>query len=400
MKIEELKKIIGIIDVAIVKEKAYISNRFYNALIVYNIQDDTIERVERFVHMEASAFAYHGGCVEHNGVVYFYPDSGYGVHAYNPDSGCQKYYDLGFGKVGYSHIYDEKLVLVPWYAEQGLITIDLKNETSIARSEWWDASRILDDAKTNSLFTGAYDDQRVWSHCTKTNYLIITDYQKHLIEKHMIDVDEKALLGSAYDGKDFWFTVVGKDILYQWNIEHGLQNRFMLGLTAWEKTNDTSPYRKIVCAQGYIFLIPCDENALFLFHKETGKMEMLSRFPKETVYPKAKYWGIKEKIDRKMLYLFCDVTNLIIQVDLDSLNVRYIDTRPISDKIFDEYVKQMWNSILLEIDDEGFIGENGYDWKTCPSNFIRLDQKMYTGNAEDVFKNNIGNKIYRKVVTE
>ncbi len=89
MEIETLKRMIGMMSVCIADGKAYISNRFYNALIIYNIQEGKVEKAERFVHMDASSFAYHGGCVEHNGTVYFFPDNGYGVHAYHVDSGCQ-----------------------------------------------------------------------------------------------------------------------------------------------------------------------------------------------------------------------------------------------------------------------------------------------------------------------
>lgn len=400
MEIETLKRMMGIMDVVTVNGKAYISNRFYNAFIIYNIQEGVIESVERFEHMDLSSFAYHGGCVAHNETLYFYPDNGYGVHAYNLDSGCQKYYDLGFSQVGYAHIFQEKLMLFPFYAEQGLIAINLKEEQPNVRQEWWDASRILGDVGSNFLYTGMYDDNKVWSHCTKSNYLLISDCQNHLIEKYTINVDEKRLYGSAYDGKDFWFTVVGEDIIYQWNINEGLRNCFKPGFIVRERLHDVSPSRKLVCVRGFVFIIQCNENALYLLNRETGKMELLSRFPAGVIYPKAKYWSVKEKIDKNKLYLFCDVTSMIIEIDLNSLNVRYISTQIIADKVFDEYLTQIWDSIFIDMIKTDCLYENGYDWKVYISNFIKLDRERYSGNTEFFLKENNGHKIYREVVTK
>ena len=398
MEIETLKRMIGVMDVLIVKGKAYISNRFYNTFLIYDLQEETIEKAERFMQMDASSFAYHGGCIEYKGTVYFYPDNGYGVHAYHVDNGSQKYYDLGFCQVGYSCIFRDKLILFPWYARQGLITIDLKEETIDVQHDWWDVERILGDVSSNFLYTGMYDDHKVWSHCTKSNFLLISDFQMHSLKKYTIEVEEKALYGSAYDGEDFWFTVVGKDLLYQWNIEGGIQNCYKPGFKLDEY--DMPPCRKLVCAKGYVFIISCHENALFLLNKGTGKMEVLSQFPPDTIYPKAKYWGVKERIYGDKLYLFCDVTDLIIQVDLNSLEVRYMKTQVIGSQVFEEYKNQIWKEILLEIEDKNYRCENGYDWKTYISTFIQLDKEMYGEDVETLQAGKIGGNIYRKVGTK
>lgn len=397
MEIETLKKVIGMKDIVTTKGKAYISNRFYNALIICNVQEKKIEKVERFIDMDASSFAYHEECIEHNGTVYFTPENGYGVHAYNSDSGDQKFYDLGFCQVSYSCIFGEKLVLFPLYAKQKLITIDLKKET-VSIEDWWNADQILGDAGSNCLYTGIYGDGRIWSHCKKSNCLLISDYQKQTIKKYTIDVEEQLLYGSAYDGNDFWFTVIGKDILYQWNISDGLRNSYTLGFAVDDDQYDYSPCRKVVCANEHVFLIPCNENTLYVLNKKIGKAEMLSRFPSETIYPKTKFWGIKEKIYNDRLYMFCDVTNLMIQVDLVNLNVSYVNTQIIGDQVFDEYVCRIWNSILLEMREGVCLGENGYDWKTWISNFIRLDAEIYIDNAESARLGNIGRDIYQEVL--
>lgn len=398
MEIETLKRMIGMMGVGIADGKAYISNRFYNALIIYNIQEGKVEKAERFVHMDASSFAYHGGCVEHNGTVYFFPDNGYGVHAYHVDSGCQKHYDFGFCQVGYARVFGEELVLFPWHAKQGLLTIDLNKETGNARKDWWDADRILGDLGSDSLYSGAYDDDRVWSHCVKSNCLLITDYRNRSIEKYTINTEEKLLYGSAYDGNDFWFTAIGKDVIYQWNINDGLKKCYSPGFVVDGRTEDYPPCRKIACAEGHVFLIPCNENALFLLNKETGKMEKLSQFPAETIYPRAKYWGVFEKIYKNKLYLFCDVTDLLIQVDLDNLNVRYINTQIIGDQTFEKYVNQIWGSILSEMRERDWLYENGYDWKTWLSNFMRFEEEIHRSNTEAFRPGNIGGRIYREVM--
>lgn len=399
METEIMKKMIGITDAAVVKEKAYISNRFYNSLIMYNIKKDTVEQVERFVHMNAISFAYHGGCIAHNGIVYFYPDNGYGVHAYDTESGHQKYYDLGACRVGYSCILEDKMILFPWYSEQGLITIDLKEETIQTKLDWWNANDILGYAKSNFLNSGGYDESRVWNHCTKTNCLLLSDCYRHKIEKHLVDVDGKALWGSQYDGKDFWFTEVDKAVIYQWNIEKGLRNKFQFELTAWEENGEASPYRKLICAREYVFIVPYNENALFILNKRTEKLEKLSKFPEGIVYPKTNYWNIHEKQEDNQLYLFCDLTNLVIQVDLDSLNVKYRNTLIRDNAVFDRYTEQIWKSIFEEIDNKGWISENEHDWKTYLPNFLKFDTKI--GLHEKNFcEDNIGNKIYRRVMAE
>lgn len=399
MEIETMKKMLGILDFAIVKEKAYMSNRFYNALIVYNMRERMIEKAERFIHLDASSLAYHRGCVAHNGNVYFYSDTYYGLHAYNAGSGCQKNYDLGIGPVIYLHFEEEKLLLFPCYAEHGLIAIDLEKETDSGKQDWWNADQILGDAKTNFLYSEAYEGSKVWSLCTKTNYLLISDCQMRSIKKHVVDIEETVIFRGEYDGNDFWFTIVDSDSIYQWNIEKGLQNCFKPDLAEWEETSKLSPYRKIVCAWGYVFAILCNENALFLLNKETGKLELLSSFPEKTIYPKAKDWGIKEKIEGNQLYLFCDLSNLIIQVDLESLNVRYIDTQVTDNEVFDEYVKQVWNDILWEMRDRNCWGENGYDWKTWLPNFIKFNMETGKKYEESFNAGSVGDKIYRKVVT-
>lgn len=399
METETMKKMIGIADVAVVKEKAYISNRFYNSFIIYNIKKDTVEQVKRFVHMDAGSFAYHMGCVVHNGIVYFYPANGYGVHAYDIERGHQKYYDLGFCHVDYSHVLEDKMILFPWYSEQGLITIDLKKETIQTNLGWWDASSILGDAKSNSLHSGEYNKNQVWSHCTKTNYLLLSDCYSRKLEKHLIDVDGKILWGSQYDGKDFWFTEVDKAVIYQWNIEKGLRNKFKFELTAWEETGETSPYRKVVCVREHVFVVPYNENALFILNKETEKLEKLSEFPEEIVYPRTNDWYIFEKQEDNQLYLFCDLTNLIIHVDLDTLDVKYRNTFIKDSIVYDRYTEQIWKSIFEEIDNKGWISENEHDWKTYLPDFLKFDDEI--GIHEKIScEENIGNKIYQEVMAE
>ena len=129
-------------------------------------------------------------------------------------------------------------------------------------------------------------------------------------------------------------------------------------------------------------------------------MEVLSQFPPDTIYPKAKYWGVKERIYGDKLYLFCDVTDLIIQVDLNSLEVRYMKTQVIGSQVFEEYKNQIWKEILLEIEDKNYRCENGYDWKTYISTFIQLDKEMYGEDVETLQAGKIGGNIYRKVGTK
>ncbi|NBH71180.1 hypothetical protein D3Z51_03865 [Clostridiaceae bacterium] len=400
MEIETMKKMVGISDALILKERAYVSNRLYNSFIIYNTQKNVIEYIDSFVHMDDLSFAYHGGCIEHDGILYFYPDNGYGVHSYDTNKGCQKFYDLGFCRVGFSYILEDKLILFPWYSEQGLIVIDLKKDTIQLESDWWNASQILRDEKIHFLNSGMYDNNRVWSHCTKTNCLLISDCYKQVIQKHVIDVGEKKLWGSQYDGNDFWFSVVGENIIYQWNIEVGLKKTYRIDCKDWGKTYEVSPFRKIVCVANGLFIIPYNENALFLLNKKTEKVELISRFPDETIYPQTKYWNIKERIFENQLYLFCDFTNMIVQVDLDRLCVKYINTQLSGDKKWDEYVDQKWKLILEEIHNKDSIYENGYDWKMYLTNYIQIDYKGYRGTTESFHLDNIGKKIYREAIAE
>lgn len=400
ISVDTMKKMIGIIDFSVVKEKAYISNRFCNSLIIYNIQKMAIEQVERFIHMDDFSFAYHRGCLEHNRIIYFYPDSGYGVHSYNTNNGCQKYYELGFSRVGYSYVFEEKLILFPWYSEQGIIIIDLKKDMIEVNPSWWNVDKILGEKKVHFLNHGLYNDNKIWSHCTNTNLLFISDCHQCIVEKNVINVEKKALWGSQYDGKDFWFTVIDEQIIYQWNIKSGIVNKFELNSTIWEKTYEVSPYRKIICAQDYVFLIPYNENALFLLNKKTEKIELISKFPKEVIYPKTKYWNIEERIDGDQLYLFCDLTNLIIQVDLNSLDVFYKEAQIVESQIFDEYTKQIWKSSFQSIDNTACLYENEFDWKTYLPNFIRLNCERHSYDTKSFYEVSIGNEIYRKVMTE
>lgn len=400
MEIKKMKKMVGISDVLILKDRAYVSNRLYNSLIIYNTKKNIIEYIDRFMHMDDFSFAYHGGCIEHDRILYFYPDNGYGVHSYDTNKGCQRFYDLGFCRVGFSFILEDKLILFPWYSEQGLIAIDLKKDTIQFESGWWNASQILGDEKTHFLNSGMYDKNEVWSHCTNTNYLLISDCYKQVIQKYVIDVDKKNLWGSQYDGNDFWFSVVDENIIYQWNIEDGLKRTYRIDCTNWENTYEVSPFRKIVCAANYLFIIPYNENALFLLNKKTKRIELISKFPDEAIYPQTKYWNIKERIFENQLYLFCDFTNMIVQVDLDNLCVKYINTLISGDKKWDDYVDQKCKLIWEEINNKNNIYENGYDWKMYLTNFIQIDHKEHNKRTRSFHLDDIGKEIYREVIAK
>ena len=136
-----------------------------------------------------------------------------------------------------------------------------------------------------------------------------------------------------------------------------------------------------------------------LFRSETEKLEKLSEFPEEIVYPRTNDWYIFEKQEDNQLYLFCDLTNLIIHVDLDTLDVKYRNTF-IKDSIaYDRYTEQIWKSIFEEIDNKGWISENEHDWKTYLPDFLKFDDEI--GIHEKIScEENIGNKIYQEVMAE
>lgn len=83
---------------------------------------------------------------------------------------------------------------------------------------------------------------------------------------------------------------------------------------------------------------------------------------------------------------------------MDNLNVRYINTQIIGDQTFEKYVKQIWGSILSEMRERDWLYENGYDWKTWLSNFMRFEEEIHRSNTEAFRPGNIGGRIYREVM--
>lgn len=70
---ETKKKMVCINSFAIAGNKAYLSNGNFNALIIYNLDKGEIEHMEKFAAIDESVFAYHKGCIEYEGTVFFCP---------------------------------------------------------------------------------------------------------------------------------------------------------------------------------------------------------------------------------------------------------------------------------------------------------------------------------------
>ena len=357
-KYEQKKHMLCINDFGVVGKEVFMSNGNFNALIIYDLENKKISHIEKFVGIDYSTFSPHRICKVYKNKVFFFPQNGNTVNVFDVDSKQQKFLELN--KVAEMHgvqfVFQSKgeFYLLPYYGKEGMIYFNVDSPEKYKKVEWW----VSDELKNaNSLRSGKYDEKKIWTQCVGSNTLLITDIFDRTIEKYNIELGKNNIHMIEFDGNNFWITIENGAEIYKWNVNDGVQDVFDIPMEVF----DICPCKVHICTKDRIFLFFKGRKELFMLDANKREIVLLSSLPDWVIYPYAD-WTVYYKPYGDSIFLFCNFTSLIIEVDMKSLKVNYYSTVIEKNQIYEEHC----------LKDYAIEENKCYDWKRDVKSYLNM----------------------------
>lgn len=356
---EQRKHMICINDFGVADKEVFMSNGNFNALIIYDIENREISHIEQFAGIDSGAFSPHRICKVHNEKVFFFPQSGNIVNVFDVRSRQQQFFEvenaiqLAFG-------FEKGFYLLPYHGKEGMVYFNADNPQMHEKVRWWDSDE-LESAK--SIRSGEYGEGKMWTQCVGTNKILITDICSKAIEKYDVDLGQDRIYEIEYDGNDFWISVENGTKIYKWDIIQGVQDVFDVHMNNFGNCQ----CKIFLCIDGIVFVFLRGKKQLFMLDMDKHEIVLLSDFPDWAVYPNTD-WTVYYKRYKNTVYLFCNFTNMIIAVDMESLKVSYYSTI-VKNIIYERYMNEAMGHCLKDYE---IVESKYYDWKRDLKSYLNM----------------------------
>lgn len=376
-----------------INNKVVLSNLRGNGLFVVDSHDFHIERLEKFINMPDEIQRYHSGVCKWNSNVYFYPNIGYGIHKYNVVTNEQTYIETDHSECGSAFIQDDCMVLLPQRKASGIWKLDLKTN-KLWKEEWWELGN--DEIGTNFLNSGQIDENRIWMSAANTPYLFITDLSARNTDSYMVGNKDTRIFGTAYDGRDYWFTLFHDEHIVRLRIGERTSKYYNANR---EKNNNEKylvPYKKIIVYEDKVIVVPADCSGIYLLDTINDRLERLAALPKN-IKIADRDWNVGYRVFGRKLVMCFGLTNLVAVMDLDLMEIDYYDTTIRNNRQFDCYVQNLCDEKIKEILNMKLIAEGMNSDLANLKDFIGLvNMERYSeGSMSECGK--IGDCIYKNV---
>ena len=364
-----IKKTINIKNCVLYEGKAYFSNAMFNAMIVYDTKTEEVVKICEFPRIDRASLLYHGHCLNYGKKIFFFPDCGTGniVHMYDINKDEIEAYELPLKDRGvqYAALFNDNILLFPYYASQGLIVMDPKNPNETRIEKWWSCD-ALDEAKP--IRTSEYKDGIFWSFCEGTDRIVLGDCKKKSIEVYSMGVEASEIYTVSFDGKDFWIAKKDGLDLFKWNPSDGTRR---VGVINNGMRKDAG-YLDIICALNRVFVTVEKEKKIFVLDEKANHLNILTEFPEDSLFfdESDRKFSTYYKVVDNVVLLFCVKTNMMFEINADNLSVRQRNMTVKNCKLFDNYTSR----IIREIVDNGFLIREGisWDWKSNFNVFLNF----------------------------
>lgn len=331
-------------DFAEADNKLYFSNNNYNALVVVNKNDWTVEEMIPFEGEDITAKNLHLQCVEHKGKICFLPVKAGCAHVYDTVSHKQRSYEIADGdtprRSWYAHIIKEQVYLLPCCPEQELWRWDTEND-SMEPEEWWKVT-----SEDNNYFIHGYINEACFYTLQyDSNQLYITNILNRTIE--IFELPDEKVSNIAYDGQNFWYAFSENTDIVCWNRIQGVIKRYHMPKELY--------YGAIHCEADKLFLVSGGGDKIFTLNKANGELSCIHEIEFSKHIGEGEKSLYFKRIENKLICMSRSAGEITV-IDLESLDAKqyHMDLRMRQGA--EEYSKKVLlerNPLLFE--DEGTI---------------------------------------------
>lgn len=371
-----------------INNEIILSNVRGNGLFIIDSDNYQIKEIKKFISMPEEAQRYHRGCCAKDNSVYFYPDGvGNGIHKYDVLKKEQVYIETGDYTCSYAYINEEEMILLPAYATDKILKLDLRTDT-LNKIEVHGLER--DKIGSNFFKCGQISGNKVWMSLVRTPSLFIVDLVSKEVCRQLVGNEDIRLWGTAYDGINYWFTLLDDERIIKYNPNEKISRYYNVHRDPMIKQY-TIIYKEIIAYENKVILV--DWSGIFLLDTVNEKLECLALFPKNMKAASVD-WHVEYQFCGTKLVMCLSLTNIVAVMDMNSLEVVFFSTIVENSEEFDKYTQGLCRRKLNAILNEEAIAEGGNSDLAELQDFIKLvqlfDREMKgTENHESV-----GESIY------
>ena len=338
------------------ENKFYFANTTYNALVIVEKITGKIIMHVPFEGYQVDIRCIHRKCVQWQNQIFFLPTAAYCLHVYDIENGQQRSCRFLQQKEKLNRMqeiwgsweyffWNDHMYLLPWEGRQGLWLL-ITSTSEPSREEWW--TLPLD---CGILRHGKINEECFYSLEFNSNRLYITNITKQVVESVLLP--DKHVQHIVYDGRNFWYTVIGASDIVCWNLKSGTIDRYSVPYDKYYLFGSlygttTYTYRDICFASGQLFLLSGDGTILYVLDRKTGKLRVLhiikcsrGAFNADELFAHFKRKG------NLLLCMLQDASEMLV-IDLNTMEVRQIQEIFQADYPIKEVVYGNSYKLLLE----------------------------------------------------
>lgn len=256
--------------------KVYMANTNYNGLMIVDKESGTLLESIPFEGVGPDAENMHYKCVLCQDKICFLPVGSSGIHVYDIQTKEQKYFNPSvdertlFTEVAFSWeavLSDRQFYLVPDVAERGLWKWDVE-DNSFRLVEWWN---LPENGK--NIISGQLDEDSFYTLPFNANYLYITNVKEKNFEK--IILPDSHVTHISYDGKNFWYDMIGCTDVVCWNRECGIVARIPRHQDMYVVSDSTPSYSNIGCVEDMVFVLSQAGDSIYYADRNSKEMKLI-----------------------------------------------------------------------------------------------------------------------------
>ena len=364
-RINECRLFMSMPDFVEDEQHFYFVNSNYNALVVANKETGKIVKSVSLAGYQADIKNMHLRYVQQQNQIYFLPAGAPCIHIYNMENGEQKICDFlkqEKGKAIFRNSWDyflrdDQIYLLPCRARLGLWSLTVQEDSPVSE-DWWKSS-------TEGLYTiyllrhGVIDRDRFYTFEVSSDKLCITNVSEQTVE--CVIMPEKKVQHIAYDGQNFWYTLIGASDIVCWNQQQGVVDRYLVPYDDYYIIGSSygmETYRDICFASGHLFLLSGDGRVLYVLNQETRELQTLhvvecarGAFSSVEMTPSFKHIG------NSLICMLQNAGEMLI-IDLETLNVRQVREifnadSPVKEALYEQSYKLLLDRKALLFEEKG-----------------------------------------------
>lgn len=377
-KQEQMRMVAG----TVVNGKLYFSEARFNGLFCMDLNTYECSFLTHFLEEPFLGGVLHRKCVQWKEWLYFLPERGRFIHAYNLETKKQKCYDLQGIGVQIPYVYEPiiwKNKLFYFSMKQGspMCVLDLDKqllERDDRLAEWCNKQGV----KKESRFGCRLGSKGEWAYLVEDNQNCIIQWNLETGEGEVVKSDMHHLFGAVCVDKGLWLYARDNSSLHYRDISKNEHE------CAVETNCEGGTYNHVIGVGKVIVAVP--KQGREIFYLEQGEksfkcVDVLEGLPVDSE-DELRFFGYD--IDGMVVYLFLAVGQGLIKFDTEEKTVEWIPT-VITDEKEQNRIDMLYTNHLWKTD--GIVYEVG---RMTLKSFLLLNADVETSKKEET----IGEVIY------